>query len=183
MTYDIHWPYVLSVGNIEPRKNFVRLVKAYEILRETSVIKHKLIIVGGGKNSSVELAKSRSPYSTDIYLLGYVRDSDMAAIYSMAEAFIFPSIHEGFGVPILEAFACETAVVASGTSALPEVAGNAALFIDPLNPASIADGIKKILIDTDLRRSLVELGKHRLKLYFPDYLSQQICDVYESLSR
>ena len=113
-------------------------------------------------------------------LAGFVPDDDLRALFSGAEAFVFPSLYEGFGLPVLEALACGTPVVCSGGTSLPEVAGDAAIFVDPLEVDSIAAGLAQVLADRQLRGSLSERGPARAKQFTWDAAAQKTWDALVS---
>ncbi|MCM8747111.1 glycosyltransferase family 4 protein [Thermomicrobium sp. CFH 73360] len=139
--YGLQRPYLLHVGTLQPRKNLVRLVQAFELLaRHDSEL--ELVLVGkrGWLAEPIERAITESPFHGRIRWLGHVDDRDLPALYSAAEVFVFPSLYEGFGLPVLEAMACGIPVVASQRGALKEIAGPA-LVCDPLDPGNIAEAI------------------------------------------
>jgi glycosyltransferase involved in cell wall biosynthesis len=113
-----------------------------------------------------------------VRFFGFVPDRTLAALYRLATVFVFPSLYEGFGLPPLEAMASGTPVVTSNLSSLPEVVGEAAVLIDPYDPASIADGIRRALTDADLRQTLVEAGLARVKAYSWDTSVRRVREVY-----
>lgn len=156
-------PYLLYVGQIQPRKNLIRLIQAFEILqkREKDL---QLVIVGshGWLNSPIYRYMGLSPARDHIIQLGRANDDELARLYSQAEAFVLPSLYEGFGMPILEAMACGCPVVTSNVSSLPEVAGKAAVLVDPLNVESIAVGIREA---RKKRQALVKLGLERARQF------------------
>ena len=133
--------YVLSVGSLQPRKNLPRLLEAW---RRLPVVDWdlSLVLVGatGQTFRSVQLAGD----APNVEFAGYVSDQDLAAVYTGAAMFVFPSLYEGFGLPVLEAMACGTPVVCSSATALPEVVGDAGILVDPYDPDSIADGIRRM---------------------------------------
>jgi glycosyltransferase involved in cell wall biosynthesis len=142
----LHQPYVLYVGQIQPRKNLVRLIAAFERVKE-HLPGLQLVLAGGHgwRQASIHQALARSPVASDIVSLGVIPDDLLAALYWHAEVFVLPSLYEGFGMPILEAFACGCPVVCADVSSMPEVAGGAAVLVDPLNTESIAGGITEAL--------------------------------------
>ncbi len=139
--YALHRPYLLHVGTLQPRKNLVRLVRAFELLAQHDS-DLELVLIGkrGWLAEPIERAIAESPFHERIHWLGHVDDADLPALYSAAEVFVFPSLYEGFGLPVLEAMACGTPVVASQRGALSEIA-RPALVCDPLDPRSIAEAI------------------------------------------
>lgn len=128
-------PFFLAVGTIEPRKNLVRLLEAYRIYRTQYQGENHLIIAGqkGWKSETFFEALSRHPFRSDIRITGYIPDHTLAAYYVQAKALIYPSEYEGFGLPVLEAMACGCPVICSNTSSLPEVGGEAVVYVDPLD--------------------------------------------------
>jgi Glycosyltransferase len=143
--YGIYKPYVLFLGTIEPRKNVYRLIRAYEQYREEYPDSSTQLIIAGkeGWNSDdVIKAKYESEFQDDIILLGYVSREDLPTLYSGADLFVYPSLYEGFGLPILEAMACGTRVATSNVTSMPEIASEHALYFDPTDITSICETIK-----------------------------------------
>ena len=164
--HDINGPYLLFLGGLEPRKNLPRLVAAYGRLAEPPA----LVIAGASVPWNPEgrgaldaaLAELPAQVRERVVLTGYLGDRDKVAALSGAEALVFPSLYEGFGFPVLEAMACGVPVLTSNVSSLPEVAGEAAVLVDPLDEEMIADGIRRIVEDGELRAALVEAGRARV---------------------
>lgn len=152
-------PFLLAVGSIQPRKNLTRLVEAYAQLRR----KHsgvQLVIVGPGgfRQSSVRDAIVEHNLGESVRWLGYVPESELVALYNAAIALVYPSVYEGFGLPVVEAMACECPVIAANTSCMPEVAAEAALLIDPFEVSSLSDAMERIVADKDLRSTMRASG-------------------------
>ncbi|MBN1814158.1 MAG: glycosyltransferase family 4 protein [Anaerolineae bacterium] len=160
--YNLPDRYLLFVGSVEKRKNLRGLLHAYVHLREQD--NHlPLVIVGArgpGARAIVQLVHELD-LTKDVILAGYVLDSDLPALYSGADLFVFPSLYEGFGLPPLEAMACGTPVVTSSTSSLPEVAGDAAILVDPTDVEGLADAMQRVLADRDLQMDLRQRGLKR----------------------
>jgi glycosyltransferase involved in cell wall biosynthesis len=135
--------YILFIGRIEERKNVERIVEAFEILKSRYQIPHRLVLVGkqGYGYEKVQLGIQNSEYTNDIEELGYVTEACKQQLLRGASVFVFPSLYEGFGLPVLEAQAVQLPVVTSKTSSLPEVGGDGAIYVDPLSSESIAEGI------------------------------------------
>jgi len=151
-------PYVLYVGTIEPRKNLDTLLDAWKQLK----VEHELVIAGpAGWGSEKTLARIRQ----EAFYLGYVPETDMPGLIAGATAFVYPSLYEGFGFPVVQAMAAGTPVVTSNTSCLPEIAGEAAVLVDPRSPAEISGGIKRLLESESLRTDLIARGHVRAQRY------------------
>jgi glycosyltransferase involved in cell wall biosynthesis len=153
--------FLLAVGSLQPRKNLVRLIRSYSRLRsESEGFDHQLVIVGRklwlADEIFAEVKVER--WAGDVIMTGYVDDQDLPALYRAATAFVYPSLFEGFGLPPVEAMACGTPVVTSNTSSLPEVAGDAALLIDPLDEGALAEALLQVVNDRPLRAALREKG-------------------------
>lgn len=184
LKYNIPDRYILFVGNLEPKKNLRRLIDAFLHLKKEKAIPHKLLIVGqdGWKNNDVWRKIRTAGRASDIVCTGYVNREDLPAIYSMASLFAFPSLYEGFGMPVLEAMACGVPVLVSNTGALPEVAGNISPLVDPMDVQAIADGIFQLLDDERLRRTNIRYGLDRVRSFTWENTAWQTLEVYNSLS-
>jgi len=160
--YNLPEKFILSLGTIEPRKNLVALIKAYEILRtdHPELAEHKLVIAGakGWKSDASYRLAAESRYRDDIIFLGYIDREDKVALYNLASVFAFPSLYEGFGIPPLEAMASGCPVVASWGSSLAEVIGTAGILIDPYNPNDLARGIAEVLKNDEISQKLTQAG-------------------------
>jgi glycosyltransferase involved in cell wall biosynthesis len=157
--YGIEREYLLSVGNLQPRKNLARLIRAYTHLRASGEeFRYQLVIVGkrAWLYKHIFHEAHRSRYAGDVILTDYVPESDLPGLYSGATAFVYPSIFEGFGLPVVEAMACGTPVVTSNSSALPEVVGEAGLMVDPYDEEALAKAILRVVEDAQLRARLSE---------------------------
>lgn len=158
--------YVLSVGTAEPRKNLVRLVRAFERLPDTFADVNLVLAGGTGwKCRELDRAIRRSPARMRIRRVGFVPAAALPAIYAGATVFAYPSLYEGFGLPLLEAMAAGTPVLTGNRSSLPEVAGGAALLVDPFSEADIQHGLERLLGDDRLRTSLAERGRRRARSF------------------
>lgn len=155
--------YLLSVGSLEPRKNIRRLLEAWRQILPALADDVELVIAGASGDPRV-FADAGVPTIPDrVRFLGYVPDERLPALYSGALALVYPTLYEGFGLPPLEAMACGTPVVTSNNTSLPEVAGEAALLVDPLDPSSIADGIGRMLTSAEMREGLGRAGLDRAR--------------------
>ena len=161
--HDLPRPYLLFVGTLEPRKNIQGLLSAYDLLKDRGVDTPPLVIAGGTGWRTEELERSLAARKGrgDLHLLGYVPDDDLPALYRDAMALILPSYYEGFGLPILEAMASGCPVIASDRGGIPDVAGDAALLVEP-SPASLADALARVIGDAPLRKRLQASGSKRV---------------------
>ena len=164
--YRLNRPFVLSVGRLEPRKNLERLIRAFAKVRDRLDRQLTLVLVGPRdfRAESIFEEIAMAPEGM-VSWLGPVTDQDLPPLYNMAEALAYPSLVEGFGMPVLEAMACGTPVVSAARGALPEVGGDAVLWVEPEDEDSIADGIERILTDSDLRNQLQGKGLERARLF------------------
>jgi len=154
--------YLLFVGTIEPRKNLACLLSVFEAMRAAG-LSDGLVIVGrrGWLYDDFFARLEQSPVRDAVLFPGYVPDEDLPAVYSGAQGLVFPSVYEGFGLPVLEAMACGTPVVASNGSSLPEIGGDAALYSDPLDVEGMAETVRRLLCDAELRGHLRTRGLER----------------------
>lgn len=164
--HGIRQPYFLNVGTIEPRKNLRTLLKAYELYRHAGG-GSQLVITGntGWKTNKFFEALEQHPFRNDIVLTGFVKKSVLRNLYSSAQAFIYPSLYEGFGIPVVEALACQCPVIVSETSSLIEVGGPAALKFPPMDAGALSVLMLQVSTDIDLRQSLIEKGKEQVRLF------------------
>lgn len=153
-------PFVLGVGTLEPRKNWPLLIRAWTILRRATPLPHRLVIAGGKGWLTHEIfaAIEASSFKKDIVLAGFVADADLPALYTAADVFAFPSLYEGFGIPVLESLACGTPVVCADNSSLPEAAGDAALLADASDADAFAAALQQLISDQALRTELRQRG-------------------------
>ena len=179
--YQLPRDYILFVGNIEPKKNLERLIEAFVLVRKRSCLKHKLVITGkkGWKYKSVFKAISRLDIGHEILLTGYVPEQDLPAIYSMSSLFVFPSLYEGFGIPPLEAMACEVPVIVSDKGALPEVTGGNCFQADSYNIKDIAEKMEVLLTDERLIKNHVTKGKKWVKQFTWERTAEKTKRIYE----
>lgn len=179
--YKINKKYILSVGTIEPRKNFITLIKAFDhIKQKNTAFDYKLVIVGrtGWKSEAVYLEREKSPYREDILFTGRVPDDDLVQIYNQAELFVYPSLFEGFGLPILEAMSCGLPVIASDTSSLKEVTGGAGVLVSPDNDTELQNQILNILGNKEIKEKLKEKSLIQAKKFSWERTAQETLDIY-----
>lgn len=157
--------YFIFVSTILKRKNLANLLSAFDCVRERYDL--RLVVVGSRVWWQDELSKAydNMHHANDVIFMGHTDSNTLARLLSAAEALVYPSFFEGFGIPVLEAFYAETAVVASNTTSIPEVAGDAALLVNPCSIDAIANAMEKLLLSPTLRNELIERGKHRRTLF------------------
>jgi glycosyltransferase involved in cell wall biosynthesis len=178
--YAIERPYILALGTLEPRKNLAGLLRAYALLRQEKGLEHRLLVAGGQGwlyQRLFDLVQELG-LGKDVHWLGFVPEEDLPALLSLAEVFVYPSFYEGFGLPPLEAMACGVPVVASQAPCLPEVLGEAALFVDPQDPSAIAEAAYKVLADSQLRQALVAKGRAQVAKYTWCSAAERLLAVY-----
>ncbi len=176
-------PFILGLSKLQPRKNFARLIRAFHLARQDARIPHKLVI-GGSKGwlfEEIFATVQELGLADDVLFPGYVDDVDLPALYSAASFFAYPSLYEGFGLPIIEALACDTPVLTADNSCLPEAGGPGALYVDALSVESIADGIVRLATDDSLRRSLRRAGREHAAQFTWQRSAQQLLAAYHRL--
>ncbi len=180
--YGLPEHYLLYVGTIEPRKNLERLLSAWAPLYRAGECP-PLVIVGkrGWLSDGFFAALHACPAQDGVILTGYVRDADLPALYTAATVFVFPSLYEGFGLPILEAMACGTPVICSNSSSLPEVAGEAALLADPTDVEAMREALRALVLDQDRRVELRARGLQQASNFSWAQAVKQTLDVYDNV--
>ena len=176
-------PFILFVSTLEPRKNVVRLIQAFDQLKTDRRIDHQLVLVGqkGWQFEPIFEAIASSPWQHHIRHLDYLSDAEVAYCYAQADVFAYPSLYEGFGLPVLEAMTLGCPVVTSNTSSLPEVAGNAALLIDPTSIGDLAEALGQVIGDRTLRQSLIDRGYRQAAEFSWARTAQATLSAYRSL--
>jgi len=190
--YNISRPYLLSVGRLEKKKNTDGLIRAFSLLKNTPSYSpssqgggsggYKLVLAGRPGFGFAEIKKliKENNLEKDIIILNYVSDNDLPYLYNAAAALVFSSRYEGFGLPILEAFACGTPVICAKTASLPEVAGEAALYFDPDDINALAKAMRMILTDENLRQELINKGRERVRQFRWEKCAQETREILMS---
>jgi glycosyltransferase involved in cell wall biosynthesis len=190
--YGLAGLYLLYIGTLHPRKNLVRLVQAFGSFLQSSadgsgapVTSLQLVLAGqkGWLYDDILAQVRKLGLSDRVVLTGYVPDADLPALLSGALAFVFPSLYEGFGLPLLEAMACGTPAICSDASSLPEVAGDAALLVDPTDTEALADALARLVVDEGLRRELVERGFRQMQRFSWRRCAEETLRVLEEVGR
>jgi glycosyltransferase involved in cell wall biosynthesis len=174
-------PFILTVGTIQPRKNYLRLIQAFAQLPPDFGI--NLVIAGGTGWDSQPLYDEVKSHNLEhrVRFTGFVADSDLPALYSAATLFAYPSLYEGFGLPVLEAMACGTPVITGNRSSLPEVVGQAGLVVDPTDVAALAHSIEQVLTEDTLRRQLAMAGIKQAARFTWPRMAGQVMKLYKGL--
>ena len=176
--------YFFYTGAIHPRKNIPRLIRAFDLFKQKTAAPVKLLLAGrfawetGEVKSTFEQANSRA----DIHFLGYVADEKLPLLMASALALTYVSLSEGFGLPVLEAMHTDTPVLASDTTSLPEVAGEAGLLVDPLSEPAIAAGLEKLWSDRAFAQNLVEKGRLQREKFSWDTAAGQVWEVLRNVA-
>jgi glycosyltransferase involved in cell wall biosynthesis len=177
--------YFIYVGAIQPRKNIVNLLKAFDAFRERHPSGIKLVMVGrkAWKTSAVEEAYEQMRFKEDVVFTGRVSNEELCALLSGALALTYVSYFEGFGIPILEAMCCDTPVICSGITSMPEVGGDAALYVDPFSVDSICEAMLKVARDPQYREQMIAAGRLQRTRFSWDKTSLALWNVLESIIR
>jgi glycosyltransferase involved in cell wall biosynthesis len=179
--YTLPKRFILTVGDLQPRKNHLALIRSFEeLLRDRPELPQHLVFVGkrAWRSEDVIAAAKASPAASRIHFMDFVSDEDLTRFYGACDLFVYPSLYEGFGLPIIEAMACGRAVACSNTTAMPEVADSAALLFDPKSDAEMVRAMRDLLIDAELRTRMERLGLQRAALYNWDRTARQTLEVY-----
>jgi len=185
--YHLPYKFILSLGTIEPRKNLIALLRAFETMHASGhpeLMKYSLVIAGEDGWNSEEFFECvrRSPVKEKIILTGFVADEDKPGLYSLASVFVYPSLYEGFGFPPLEAIACGAPVIASHTSAIPEVVGTSAMLIDPYRPEEILQSLRQVLLSKELQGVLRNSGPVQASRFSWSQTAQEVRSCFDRAS-
>lgn len=177
--YQLPKKFILSVGTVEPRKNLLGLLEGM-VLYKTYI---PLIVVGKltDYQNKIEKFIEADLNRLQVYFLSQIQDDELAVLYQMAEVLVYPSIYEGFGLPVVEAQASGCPVITSNTSSLPEAGGDAAMYINPEKPEEIGKALKTLLADQTLRKSLIVKGKANAQRFTPENFAKQFKLLYNNL--
>ena len=186
--YQLNNPFVLAVGTLQPRKNFTKLIEAFSLIKQDKHYQDlDLVIVGkkGWLYEEILSAPSQFHIRESVKFLDFVPDADLAPLYSEAECFVLPSLYEGFGLPVLEAMANGCSVVVSNVSSLPEIAGDAGIYVDPTRVETIRSGIHQALQEkgTAVGNARIKKGKERVGLFRWDKAAEQTLTILEQIGK
>lgn len=182
--YGISRPYFFYVGRLEKKKNTATLIEAFALLKnkQGSDFKHKLCLVGDASFGYDEIKYTIHEYglSNDVIVTGWVAEEDLPHIFARAEAFVFPSNYEGFGIPLLQAMATRTPIAASNIASISEIAEEAAILFDPKNSEDMAQALSRVLFDQGLRTKLIEQGSQRVKQFSWSKAAEETLEVFNN---
>jgi len=180
----INFPFILFVGTLEPRKNLRNLLRVFSMLKGKKKFNGKLVVVGMPGWMQDDLVEKIRSFGVleDVVLMGYISDVQLRYLYNLAEVFVFPSIYEGFGFPILEALCCGGKVVCSNASSCPEIAQDAALLVNPHQEQDIEQAIEQILDDKELSGNLKQKAVERAKDFSFLKTATETLAVYKELA-
>jgi glycosyltransferase involved in cell wall biosynthesis len=179
--YNLPEHFIFYIGGLNPVKNLGNLLKAYKTIKNT--IPQKLVVSGFKRwrySEDLDLIEQLG-LAEDVWLTGFVPDEDIPSLYNLADLFVFPSLYEGFGMPVLEAMACGCPVVATKKGCTPEVTGDAAVLVDPYDPEEIAAGILVVLQDEELKSQLMAKGLRRIQEFSWEKCARETLELFESL--
>lgn len=181
--YRINKPYILFVGTLEPRKNVQNIIRAFNYLKLTHKIPHQLVLAGqkGWKFEDIFKEIESSEFKSDIIHIGYAGDSDVPALMGGAEVFVYPSLYEGFGLPVLEAMKCGVPVITSNISSMPEVGGDACLYVEPESADELAEKLYSVINSKDLQSDLSKRGIERAKFFSWEKCAIDTLNVYKAV--
>lgn len=181
--YSINGKYILYLGTLEPRKNIETIIRAYNCFKKVDKNNIRLVLAGkkGWLYDSIFKLVEEFGLEEEVIFTDYVDDNDKAALYQGAEIFLFPSLYEGFGIPVIEAMASKTPVITSSSSSLPEVAGDAAIITEPLDYKMISASIESILNDNGLREKMIAEGVKQADKFNWDVSAEKLKNIYYDL--
>ena len=171
--------FFLFVGSVEPRKNLFYLIEAYLNLPKDVKREYKLLIIGFKGWENEEIKKMMEKERDNIRYMGFLSDRELSFVYNLASLFIYPSLYEGFGLPPLEAMACQTPVIVSNSTSLPEVCADAALYVDPYDPKDLVEKILKFVNEEKLQKELAQKGYNRAKKFSWENSCDRHLEVFE----
>src|SRR5579859_146655 len=179
--YGLPRPLIITLGAIDPRKNTARIIEAFSLFQAQDPSAHQLAITGLSAREHAYFATQvrRWGLEDSVQLLGFIGEEELVALYNAAEMLVYPSLYEGFGLPVLEAMACGTPVISSTVTSLPEIAGTAALLVAPTNTAALAQAMAQIANDSGLKERLVQRGHQQVRPFSWPRTARETLAVYE----
>lgn len=180
--YGLHDPYMLYMGTLAPHKNLLRLVEAFYILKKKKRLPHRLVLVGHTYLSEPLFQRVESlGLWGEVVFTGFIPKADVPPLMNGADLLVLPSLYEGFGLPLLEAMACGTPVIASRAASIPEVVGDAGMLVDPYDVEALAETLYQVAVDSDLKADLRRRGLERVRLFSWEKCARETLSVYEHL--
>lgn len=183
--YGIKSPYIFYIGRLDKKKNITTLIEGFAHFkqRQGSQFKHQLCLVGDASFGFDEVKYTIDQYNltNDIVMTGWVREEDIPHMFARADVFVFPSNYEGFGIPLLQAMATDTPIIASKAASIPEVVGEAGLLFDPKNPEEIAACLEQITTNQTLRQQLIQAGRERIKYFSWERSAHELITLFEGI--
>ncbi len=183
--YNFEPPFLLEVGRLDPHKNVHNLVKGFAILKKKYHLPHKLIIIGGyhipSYNKLVDETIAKYNLKDEVIIAGFIQNKDMPILYNTCDLFVYMCVNDGFSIPTVEALRSGTPIVLSNASVFPEVAGEAAYYVNPRDPEDIARGIKEMLDNPDLRNEYIKKGLERSKIFSWQQAASDLIKIYKRL--
>lgn len=185
-------PFILYVGSSDKRKNWINLLKSFSFLREKYGVKHKLVILGKKPDKPGIFSKNTEKKEIlrilddliikgELCLIEEINNTELVNLYNLADLFVFPSLYEGFGLPVLEAQACGTALIASNKASIPEAMGDGGLLFDPYDYVDMAEKMYKVISDGGLRESLIKKGFDNVKKYSYEKCAHELMKLFETV--
>lgn len=179
--YQLADKFIFYSGSLSPRKNMLRFLTAFNKIKDT--IPHKLVLTGGKSWKDKNVHEMIDQIGDSIIKLGHVPDEDMPFIYNLADLFVYPSLYEGFGLPPLEAMACGCPVIASNTSSIPEVVGNAAIIVDPYKTEELEKAMYQLLTNRELREISIQNGRERVKHFTWENSAREMLHLFKKIDQ
>lgn len=176
-------PYFICIGSVHPRKNIERVIRAFQQIKEESDYPHRLVLTGrmAWKSSEVRALISQPPLSNHILWTGNVKEDELVQLLGGSEGLVYPSLFEGFGMPILEAMHCHVPVITSNTSSMPEVGGDAAYYVNPSSVKEISGAMLDIILNSAKKMRMIELGKKQMLKFNWDVSAQRIYQCFTEI--
>ncbi len=177
--YALHQPFILGLGGVDPRKNTTKIIEAFALLKQ-DLSGLKLLLVGLPHNAQASFRQQAANFdiADQVIFAGFVPEMDLVALYNLAELLVYPSLYEGFGLPVLEAMACGTPVVTAPSGSIPEVAGASAIFVDPTNATDLSQAMSRILSDPPFAQRLRDLGFAQVKQFSWQRAAVEMLQIY-----
>lgn len=178
--YNLPQKFIFSCDSITPRKNTIRLLTAFNSIKDK--IPHMLVLTGGVSWKSKRVHRLIDCMKDRVIKLGFIPDEDMPGLYNLADLFVYPSLYEGFGLPLLESMACGCPVVSSNTSSIPEVAGDAGIMVDPYDSIGLAKAMYDVLTGEDMRKDMINKGLERVRQFTWEKCARETVDIFEEIN-